>query len=188
MRGLATFLAVLALAAGTAAPGYTLAAGAADPAGAGSSASIAPSPSTAPFPDVAPCHWAAKAVAEVAGEGIFVGFPPDPAYDSVNALRQVFGGLQCGRPTWSRRFVAGAPAAFPPAAGPGLAAFTLDATVVSLSEGAAVLSVNLTAVIDRNGARRTLDRRGTVTSTRTDSGWRVAYADLAGLDLPFFPR
>lgn len=140
------------------------------------------------FSDVPPCHWAAGAVADVAGDGIFVGFPPDPGYDGVDALRQVFEGLRCGEPAWSLRFMSGAPDAFAARGGPVLVSYTLEPGIASVSADRAVLRFRLRAVVDRNGTQRTLTRRGTATATRTGAGWQVAYADLAALDLPFFPR
>ncbi len=140
------------------------------------------------FADVPPCHWAAAAVAKVARTGIFVGYPPDPRYLSVNALRQVFEGLKCGDPAWSLRFLTGAPGTFAATGGPTLSRFTLSPSVVSLSKTNARLAFKLTAVIDAGGAQRTLVRQGSVTATHTSAGWRVAYADLAALDLPVFPH
>ena len=84
----------------------------------------------------------------MARTGIFVGFPPDPGYDSVNALRQVFEGLQCGQPSWSVRFMTGVPGAFWATGGPSLASFTLRPRVVSLDANEARLAFQLNAVID----------------------------------------
>lgn len=140
------------------------------------------------FDDVPPCHWAAEAVRKVASAGIFVGFPPDPAYDSVNALRQVFEGLRCGRPSWSTRFLSGAPDAFASQEGPSLVRFRLVPKVVSSSANKVDVAFRLTAVFEQDGVQRTLARRGTAALTRTEAGWKVAYGELAGLDLPFFPR
>lgn len=61
------------------------------------------------FADVPPCHWAYEAVNEMAELGIFIGFPPEDGFLSVNALRQVFEGLRCDAPEWSLRFLSGAP-------------------------------------------------------------------------------
>jgi len=183
-RLLAIFAAVLLVTA-TAGTGRALAAGAP----AASTSASGPAAAAGPaFADVPPCHWAAKAVAKVARTGIFVGFPPDPGYDSVNALRQVFEGLQCGQPSWSVRFMTGVPGAFRAAGGPSLASFTLRPRVVSLDANEARLAFQLNVVIDQNGTRRTVSRQGTATARHTGAGWQVAYADLAGLHLPFFPR
>lgn len=171
-------------------PGTVLAQGA-GAAAAGGAANVAGSSAAggAPaFADVPPCHWAAAAVAKVARTGIFVGYPPDPRYLSVNALRQVFEGLKCGDPAWSLRFLTGAPGAFAATGGPTLARFTLNPSIVSLGKTSARLAFKLTAVIDAGGAQRTLVRQGSVTATHTSAGWQVAYADLAALNLPLFPH
>lgn len=170
------------LATATLATGTGLAQGAAS-ARAGAGADAAPA-----FADVPPCHWAAAAVARVERAGIFVGFPPDPSYLSVNALRQVFEGLKCGDPSWTLRFLAGAPAALRLAPGPALASFELEPRIVSLSKADARLAFRLTAVIRQHGTTETLERQGTVMATRTHAGWQIAYAGLAKLGLPFFPR
>lgn len=189
MQRLPTLLVAAALAAAGASASCAMAEGGAGGGHGAAAAATAAAAAGAPaFSDVPPCHWAARAVAKTAGDGIFVGFPPDPAYDSVNALRQVFEGLRCGAPAWSLRFLTGASGAFPADAAPALASFTLDTSIEAVSAGEAELAFELTAVVDRNGTRRTLTRQGTVTATRTGAGWQVAYADLAGLDLPFFPR
>lgn len=174
------------------AAGYALAAGAGTSSvpGAGgqsgtATASAAPS---SPFVDVPPCHWAKKAVARVTRLGLFVGFPPDPGYDSVNALRQVFEGLKCGQPAWSMHFLAGVPHAFASSGDVSLAGFRLDPSIVSLGHGKARIAFRLTAVIDARGTQRTLERKGTVTASHGRSGWQLPYAELAKLDLPVFPR
>lgn len=174
------------------AAGYGLGAGAptaAAPGAAGTTGAAggAATPSS-PFVDVPPCHWAAKAVSRVTGKGLFVGFPPDPAYDSVNALRQVFEGLKCGQPAWSMHFLEGAPDAFASAGGASLAGFDLTPTILSVGEHQAQIAFRLTAVIDERGAERTLERQGTVTATHTGAGWLVPYTQLASLGLPIFPR
>lgn len=144
---------------------------------------------TAPFVDVPPCHWAADAVAELADLGIFIGFPRDDAYLAANALRQVFEGLRCDDPEWSRAFIVTAPDAFSEARLPQLAGFTLETTVLEQVADRAEIAYSLTAVIDHQGERRTELRDGTIEVWRgDDTGWRVAYAELAALDLPLFPR
>ncbi|MEJ2292814.1 MAG: S-layer homology domain-containing protein [Deinococcales bacterium] len=185
MQRIPTLLAVVALAVGLAASGTGLAQGTGTAGTTGGPRSASGSPA---FADVPPCHWAASAVAKVAKAGIFVGFPPDPAYLSVNALRQVFEGLRCADPAWSLRFLSGAPRAFASTPGPALAAFTLDPTITSLSASSARISLQLTAVVAEAGGQRRLERTGSVTATHGTAGWRVPYAELASLDLPFFPR
>ncbi len=182
VKRLSTLLALGSLVVATLGMGIGLAQGA-TPAGGGA----ATGGSQPAFADVPPCHWAAKAVARVAHLGIFVGFPPNPSYLSVNALRQVFEGLKCGDPSWSQRFLTGTPAAFPPAGAPTLAGFELHTQIVSLSRTRARLAFRLTARVDQNGAQHTLRREGDITATNTSAGWRVPYADLTKLGLPFFP-
>lgn len=192
MERVPSILAAIVLTAALAA-GYGLAAGSPSTAGASGAggtarAAGAASAPTSPFADVPPCHWAAKAVTRVTQAGLFEGFPPDPAYDSVNALRQVFEGLKCGQPAWSAHFLAGAPGAFTNGGGVSLAGFQLKSSIVSLSSQRARIAFQLTAVIDQNGARRTVERQGTVTATHAGAGWQVPYAELASLGLPIFPR
>ena len=139
------------------------------------------------FEDVPPCHWAAEAVAEVAQLGIFVGFPSDGAYDSVNALRQVFEGLRCGDPSWSLRFLHGAPAVFGLAPAADLMGFALEPTLLELHDDRASVSFALTAVLAEAGVERTEARAGTVTLRSDGHGWRVAYDELAELELALFP-
>lgn len=136
------------------------------------------------FADVPPCHWAAEAVQRLAGTGIFIGFPPDDAYLSTNALRQVFEGLRCGDHAWSLRFIDGGPEALREPGLPDLEGFELEVQPAFIEAGRARLAFALTAVIDG----RTEVREGVVDVRRTDAGWQVAYADLAALDLPIFPR
>lgn len=182
VKRLLTLLALGALATAPLGMGVGLAQGATPAAGSANAAAAQPA-----FADVPPCHWAARAVARVAHLGIFVGFPPNPSYLSVNALRQVFEGVKCGDPSWSQRFLTGTPAAFPAAGAPKLAGFELQTRIVSLGKTRARLSFQLTARVDQNGAERTLERQGDVTATNTSAGWQVPYADLTKLDLPFFP-
>jgi hypothetical protein len=139
------------------------------------------------FEDVPPCHWAAAAVAEVAELGIFIGFPSDGAYDSVNALRQVFEGLRCGDASWSLRFMQGAPARFGLAPAADLTGFALETTLLEMHDDRAIVSFALTAVVAEAGVERTEARSGTVTLRSDGHGWRVAYGELAGLDLALFP-
>ncbi len=178
-------LTIGALASGLAGSGYVLAQGARPGGNVAGSSTATPAPL---FADVPPCHWAAKAVAKVAHAGIFVGFPPDPAYLSVNALRQVFEGLRCGDRGWSLRFLTGAPHAFSAAPEPALAGFTLKPSITSLGASTARLTFRLQAVVDEGGGPHTLVRQGSVTVTNTKAGWQIPYAELASLDLPFFPR
>lgn len=137
------------------------------------------------FADVPPCHWAAEAVNRLADKGIFIGFPPEPAYLSVNALRQVFEGLRCADPTWSLRFLDGAPAGF--GEGPVvLAGFALEAELLELSAEWASIAFTVTLNMEEAGIRRVEVREGTAVALRDGEGWRVAYESLAGLEPTLF--
>jgi hypothetical protein len=141
----------------------------------------------APFDDVPPCHWAAEAVSEVAGLGIFVGFPRDDATLSVNALRQVFEGLRCADADWSLRFLWGAPTEFGLQEHAALRGFDLSATLQDLQADRAVVAFTLSLVLDDGVAERIETLAGTATLQRDDDSWRVRYDDLAALGLPLFP-
>ena len=151
-------------------------------------AAVANGREAASFADVPPCHWAAEAVTELADTGVFIGFPPDDAYLSVNALRQVFEGVRCDDPSWTLRFVVDAPADLGQAAVPRLLGFELDATVLQRTPAQIELGYALTVHLEHHGTRTTATREGTMPVHRSDLGWRLDYADLAALDLPLFPR
>jgi hypothetical protein len=146
-------------------------------------AAAAPRPS---FDDVPPCHWAAEAVADLDRLGIFIGFPADAGYESVNAVRQVFEGLRCGDPAWSLRFVRAAPAAFGLQPRVVLVAFALEADVEAWTSVGARIAYSLTTVTEEDGVRRSDQRAGHIEVVRDPFGWRVDYAALAGLELPLF--
>jgi hypothetical protein len=139
------------------------------------------------FADVPPCHWAAEAVNRLADLGIFIGFPPEPAYLSVNALRQVFEGLRCEDPSWSLRFLEGAPLGFGQPPAPRLAGFELTAELVELTADQARVAFTVLLVLDEAGLRRIETRQGEALVRRDGLGWRVAYASLAGLEPSLFP-
>ena len=151
-------------------------------------AALGISRAAAPFADVPPCHWAAEAVAGLADQEIFIGFPPDDAYLGTNALRQVFEGLRCDDPSWSQRFVSDAPADLGQPPGLRLLGFDLDATVQQRDVGRIELAYDLTVHMEHDGERSTARREGTLAADRSELGWRVRYADLAALDLPLFPH
>jgi hypothetical protein len=138
------------------------------------------------FADVPPCHWAAEAVNRLADKGIFIGFPPEPAYLSVNALRQVFEGLRCQDPSWSLRFLAGAPVGFGQPPAPRLAGFELAAELLELAADRARIAFAVTLVLDDASGRRIETRQGEAVALRDGLGWRVAYESLEGLEPALF--
>jgi hypothetical protein len=138
------------------------------------------------FADVPPCHWAAEAVNRLADKGIFIGFPPEPAYLSVNALRQVFEGLRCQDPSWSLRFLSGAPVGF--GEGPVmLAGFALEAELLELSAEWASIAFTVTLTMEEAAIRRVEVREGTAVALRDGEGWRIVYEGLARLEPALFP-
>jgi len=139
------------------------------------------------FADVPPCHWAAEAVSHVAGQGIFIGFPPDHSYLSVNALRQVFEGLRCADPGWSLRFLEGAPVGFGEPPAPRLTGFELTSELLKLTPEQARIAFSVTLVLDEPDLRRIETRHGEALVRRDGVGWRVSYASLAGLEPTLFP-
>ncbi|MBS3933484.1 MAG: S-layer homology domain-containing protein [Truepera sp.] len=139
------------------------------------------------FADVPPCHWAAEAVNRLAGQGIFIGFPPEPAYDSVNALRQVFEGLLCADPAWSLRFLEGAPVGFGEPPAPRLVGFELASELLELTAEQARIAFTVALVLDEPDLRRLETRHGEALVRRDGVGWRVSYASLAGLEPTLFP-
>ena len=151
-------------------------------------AALGISRAAAPFADVPPCHWAADAVAVLADQEIFIGFPPDDVYHGSNALRQVFEGLRCDDASWSQRFVSDAPADLGQEPSLRLLGFDLDATVQQRDAARIELAYVLTVHMEHDGERSTTRREGTLAVHRNELGWLVSYADLAALDLPIFPR
>jgi hypothetical protein len=138
------------------------------------------------FADVPPCHWAFEAVSRLAGT-LFVGFPPRDDYLAVNAVRQVFEGLRCEDPSWSLRFLEGAPQAFAVGVPVRLVGFELETALLSLEADRAEVSLALLASLEEAGERRIATRQGTVNIVRTADGWRADYADFAALELDLFP-
>jgi hypothetical protein len=151
------------------------------------SASVAQHTTEPHFADVPPCHWAAEAVNRLAGMGIFVGFPPEPAYLSVNALRQVFEGLRCADPAWSLRFLEGAPMGFGEPPAPRLAGFELASELLMLTPEQARIAFTVTLVLDEPDLRRIETRHGEALARSDGVGWRISYASLAGLEPTLFP-
>ncbi|MEX2535938.1 MAG: hypothetical protein WD273_10125 [Trueperaceae bacterium] len=135
-----------------------------------------------PFPDVPPCHWAAGAVTELAGKSEVT---PEQALNSrylaENSIRQVFEGLRCESPEWSRGFVASAPTDWPTS--PRLENFQLTVTDLQLMETQGTAIVTLLVVADGT----TSERSGELELSFDGGMWRVDYQNLRRLDLPLFP-
>lgn len=139
------------------------------------------------FVDVPVCHWAATAINAVAGE---VAAPAKNVSTAKNAVRQMFEGLQCGSADWVSRFVEGAPA--------GLAAIATSKVLRSynLEFGKSVVNgANATVAFSANlsyttsSGVTTIKRSGTARLNSSDeTGWKVVYASLSSLNLPFLPK
>ncbi|MEX2543295.1 MAG: hypothetical protein WD314_15930 [Trueperaceae bacterium] len=135
-----------------------------------------------PFPDIAPCHWAAEAVTRIAGQPqVKPAQARNSTYLAENALHQVFEGLRCYSPEWSRSFLADAPADWPTVVPNGPVVVQIDG--VRLDGDRGVLSLNLRATL----AGREVSRSGEIELTFQNGAWLVAYDSLAALDLPLFP-
>lgn len=139
------------------------------------------------FIDVPVCHWASTAINAVAGE---VAAPAKNVSTAQNAVRQMLEGLQCGSADWVSRFVEGAPAGLAATAtSKVLRSYSIAFGQSSLSAGTA--SVAFTANLTYNAASGvvTIKRSGTVRLTSSDeTGWKVVYASLSSLNLPFLPK
>jgi hypothetical protein len=122
------------------------------------------------FADVPPCHWAFEAVNRLAG-ALFVGFPPRDDYLAVNAVWQVFEGLRCEDPSWSLRFLEGAPEALAVGVPVRLVGFELETALISLEADTAEVSLSLLASLEEAGERHSETRQGTVNIVRTVDGW-----------------
>jgi hypothetical protein len=141
-----------------------------------------------PFVDVPACHWASEAI-----NGVVARDVPAPAKNvanAQNAVRQVFAGMQCGDADWVSRFVEGAPDTVSTFATQKIVR-GYDLSFTRSSVNGARASVSFNAVVTYAIGTRTLTvrRAGTATLTANDeTGWKVTYASLSSLNLPFFPR
>lgn len=152
------------------------------------SLSLAAHAAPAPFVDVPVCHWASTAVNAVTAQDVQA--PAKNAALAQNAVRQVFEGLQCGSADWVSRFVTGAPAGLGAAAtSQPVRAFNIVFTNTTLSGNTARVAFRMTATIRNGTATSTVQRTGTAQLTVSDeTGWKVVYSSLLGLNLPFLPR
>jgi hypothetical protein len=136
------------------------------------------------FVDVPPCHWAAQAIEQVSGTDR--AQPQSTAPLAVNALEQVFAGLQCENLNWAVRFVVGAPDTF--AQGGTVKGYTLNALETRVQGAQATVRYRLSVTLDRSGTNSTVTRTGTVQlQADPGTGWRVMYASLKAMNLPIFP-
>lgn len=136
------------------------------------------------FVDVPPCHWAAEAINQVSGPDR--AQPQSTAPLAVNALEQIFAGLQCDNVNWAVRFVSGAPESF--AQDGTLKGYTLNTLETRVQGAQATVRYRLTVTFERSGATSTVTRSGTAQlQADPDTGWRVAYASLKAMNLPIFP-
>jgi hypothetical protein len=136
------------------------------------------------YVDVPSCHWAVSAINQVSS-----GDQPTPAQNASNAqnaVRQIFEGMVCGDSSYTKKFIADAPA-------------TLDALVKQkplrsyvasfgrtvVSGNTATVAVNLTLTLATG-----VQRRSATLSLIGDSktAWKVSYASLTSLNLTVFPK
>jgi hypothetical protein len=134
-----------------------------------------------PFPDIPPCHWAAEAVTEIAGKpDVALEQARSSVYLAENAVRQVFEGLRCGSPEWSRAFLSGEPDGWTRLM--ATVDFQLNVGGVQLSGDHGTANVQVTLIVNGN---RTLGS-GPVSLLFTDGSWTVDYDSLSALRLPIF--
>jgi hypothetical protein len=141
-----------------------------------------------PFVDVPSCHWAADAI-----NGVVARDVPAPAKNAAtaqNAVRQVFAGMLCGDADWVSRFLDGAPGNVSTFATQKIVrGYDLNFTRATVNGARATVSFNAVVSYAIGTRVATVRRSGTVTLTANDeTGWKVTYASLSSLDLPFFPR
>ncbi len=135
----------------------------------------------AQFVDVSPCHWAKDAVGQISSTA--AGKPEPSAYLAENAVQQVFEGLKCGEPAWSKSFVQNAPDSF--RATLKIAGFTLSNLKTKVSGKQATVGFDL--ILDL-GDGKPLKKSGTTQLVYTERGWKVVYSSLSALGLSVFPK
>jgi hypothetical protein len=141
-----------------------------------------------PFVDVPDCHWASQAINISVDRS--VATPAKTALTAQNALRQVFEGMQCGSADWVSRFVDAAPSGLAGIASQRVVrGFNLTFTKVVVNGAKASVGFNIALTYTQNGGAVTVKRSGTANLVANDeTAWKVAYASLAGLNLPIFPK
>ena len=139
------------------------------------------------FIDVPVCHWASTAINAVAGE---VAAPAKNVSTAQNAIRQMFEGLQCGNADWVSRFIEGAPAGLSTTAtSKVLRSYSLEfgKSVVNGAKASVAFNANLTYTTSSGVV--TIKRSGTARLNSSDeTGWKVVYASLSSLNVPFLPK
>ena len=139
------------------------------------------------FIDVPVCHWASTAINAVAGE---VAAPAKNVSTAQNAVRQMFEGLQCGNADWVSRFVEGAPAGLAATAtSKVLRSYSITFGKSSLNAGTASIAFTVNLSYATNNGVVAIKRSGTARLNSSDeTGWKVVYASLSSLKLPFLPK
>lgn len=136
------------------------------------------------YVDVPSCHWAVTAINTVSsGDKVT---PAQNAANAQNAVRQIFEGIQCGDPAWSKKFIADAPTRLDAVIqSKPIKSFALTFGRTSISGTNASVTVNLTLNLG-NGAQTR--QAALALSSDTTSAWKVNYASLAALNLAVFPK
>ena len=139
------------------------------------------------FIDVPVCHWASTAINAVAGE---VAAPAKNVSTAQNAVRQMFEGLQCGSADWVSRFVEGAPAGLAATAtSKVLRSYSITFGKANLNGGAASVAFTANLTYNSPSGVVTIKRSGTAKLNVSDeTGWKVIYASLSSLNVPFLPK
>ena len=139
------------------------------------------------FIDVPVCHWASTAINAVAGE---VAAPAKTLSTAQNAVRQMFEGLQCGSADWVSRFVEGAPAGLAATAtSKVLRSYSITFGKANLNGGAASVAFTANLTYNSPSGVVTIKRSGTAKLNVSDeTGWKVIYASLSSLNVPFLPK
>jgi hypothetical protein len=139
------------------------------------------------FIDVPVCHWASTAISAVSVES---AAPAKTVSTAQNAVRQMFEGLQCGNADWVSRFVEGAPAGLAAtAASKVLRSYSITFGQSSLSAGTATVAFTANLTYTSASGVVTIKRSGTAQLNASDeTGWKVVYASLSSLNVPFLPK
>ena len=139
------------------------------------------------FVDVPVCHWASASISAVSVEG---AVPAQNINTAQNAVRQLFEGLQCGNADWVSRFVEGAPAGLSATAtSKVLRSYSITFGKSSLNAGRASIALTVNLSYTTNNGVVTIKRSGTTRLNASDeTGWKVVYASLSSLNLPFLPK
>ncbi|MFN3265321.1 MAG: hypothetical protein ACK41E_00615 [Deinococcales bacterium] len=136
------------------------------------------------YVDVPSCHWAVTAI-NIVSSGDKVT-PAQNTSNAQNAVRQVFEGIQCGDPAWSKNFIAQAPSSLDALIkGKPLRSYTLTFGSTSIAGTTARVAANLSLTLASGVERR---QAVFILSSDPKTAWRVNYASLAALNLAVFPK